>query len=299
MAKRSNKGGIGSTALGFLALGFSSAVFGALVVGPRLASALGEKEQTPVSPPTPRVASRAVPTPSETVPNVDDLVKNAKRAPEEPAAAEPKAKEEQREATPEEPAANSAPSKRDTKDETPAADPERASSTPQRTAVAAPAEEAEPTPPVVIKRHDPLEEEPATAKPSPPVTVKAATPAPRKTLAPIKTASPASDQSAAATLPTTSAPAATPADGSDSGTFRVRVGRYQTRTEAEKILGEMEKAGSKGAVFLVGGSYRVQVGVFNSRSGATHISDALRAQNFPAEVYDSPKRTKRNADAAR
>jgi cell division protein FtsN len=298
MAKRSNKGGIGSTALGFLALGFSSAVFGALVVGPRLAGALGEKEQTPAAPPAPRAASRPAPKPVENIPNVDDLVKNVKRAPEEPAAEEPKAKEEQPEVTPEEPT-KSTPVKREPKDQAPAEEQERVTTTPKRAPVAAPAEDAEPTPPVVVKRHDAVEEEPAATKTTLPITVNAVAPLPKKTSASVKPSGPAPEKSTTATLPTAPTVTATPVGGPDSGTFRVRVGRYQTRGEAEKVLGDMEKAGSKGAVFLVGGTYRVQVGVFNSRSAAGRISDALKAQNFPAEVYDSPRRAQRNADAVR
>jgi cell division protein FtsN len=299
MAKRSNKGGIGSTALGFLALGFSSAVFGALVVGPRLASALGEKEQTPVAPPGPRVSSRPQPKPAEDVPNVDDLVKNVKRAPEDPAAEEPKAKEEQPESALDKTEAKSAPTKPEAKEEAPAEEPLRRSATPKRNPVAAPAEETEPTPPVVVKRQDPFEEEPATTKPSVPATMKSVTPAARKSVAPVKPSGAALDKSPAAIVPTAPTATAIPAAGADAGTFRVRVGRYQTRAEAERVLGEMEKAGSQGAVFLVGGTYRVQVGVFNSRSAAARISDALKAQNFPAEVYDSPRRAPRSADAVR
>ena len=49
-------------------------------------------------------------------------------------------------------------------------------------------------------------------------------------------------------------------------------------------------------VFRVGDTYRVQIGVFGSRTGAEEIADGLRAHNFPAEVYDKARRVKQGSE---
>ena len=84
------------------------------------------------------------------------------------------------------------------------------------------------------------------------------------------------------------APTAAQEDGST--VYRVRVGRYKTREEAEKVRDEINKSGAASAVFLVGDSYRVQIGAYTTRARADEVAAELKARNYASEV-DERKRT--------
>jgi cell division protein FtsN len=83
--------------------------------------------------------------------------------------------------------------------------------------------------------------------------------------------------------------AATAEEEDGSTVYRVRVGRYKTREEAEKVRDEINKTGAASAVFLVGDTYRVQIGAYGTRARADEVAAELKARNYASEV-DERKR---------
>ena len=79
------------------------------------------------------------------------------------------------------------------------------------------------------------------------------------------------------------------AEEDGSTVYRVRVGRYKTRDEAEKVRDEINKTGAASAVFLVGNTHRVQIGAYTTRARADEVAAELKARNYASEV-DERKR---------
>ncbi|MFN3653044.1 MAG: SPOR domain-containing protein [Armatimonadota bacterium] len=104
-----------------------------------------------------------------------------------------------------------------------------------------------------------------------------ATPAPKPAPAKPAPAKPAAPVTAAGTE---AAPAA------DAGPLlRVRLGRFKSREDAEKLRQELgETPGAVPAVVKVGEDYRIQVGAFRQRENVDKLLQELRARNYRPEV---------------
>lgn len=259
MAKRGKNGGVGGTALGLLALGFSSAVFGALVLGPRMNGFLGA-EGKKAKPAAARQEARARRI------AMDSPTRSSRRR-AEPRKNTQVAAVPRTENRPVERAAE--PEKKRAELERGVAAAEPAAPKPVETERAR--QEAEPAP---VKMRVPAEprrrSEPAAAKPDP-ETPKAAAPAPEEKPAP-------------APIAPVSAPTA---QEGEPAVYRVRVGRYKSRDEADKVRQALAKEGRKPSVFLVGDTYRVQVGAFRSKTNAEKIAEGLRSRSYLTEVDET------------
>lgn len=67
--------------------------------------------------------------------------------------------------------------------------------------------------------------------------------------------------------------------------YRVQVGAYGSKTNANKMLAQVKAAGYQGAyVRLVGNLYKVQVGAFSKRENATKLMNELKSKGFNAFI---------------
>jgi cell division protein FtsN len=84
------------------------------------------------------------------------------------------------------------------------------------------------------------------------------------------------------------APAAPPAAESEEATvYRVRVGRFAAREEAERIRERVARAsGGDVSLIRVRGAWRVQVGAFRERGTADRVTEALRTHALEADVTE-------------
>ena len=79
----------------------------------------------------------------------------------------------------------------------------------------------------------------------------------------------------------------------DAPVYRVRVGRYTSLEEAERVRDEVNMAaGTPASVVRIGVRYRVQVGAFKNRVNAEQAAENLRALKYRAVVTEG-KRTRR------
>lgn len=67
--------------------------------------------------------------------------------------------------------------------------------------------------------------------------------------------------------------------------YRVQVGAYSSKTNANKMLAQVKAAGYQGAyVRLVGNLYKVQVGAFSKRENASKLMNELKSKGFNAFI---------------
>lgn len=67
--------------------------------------------------------------------------------------------------------------------------------------------------------------------------------------------------------------------------YRVQVGAYGSKTNANKMLAQMKAAGYQNAyVRLVGNLYKVQVGAFSKRENAIKLMNELKSKGFNAFI---------------
>jgi cell division protein FtsN len=78
-----------------------------------------------------------------------------------------------------------------------------------------------------------------------------------------------------------------PAFDVDQPVYRVRVGQFKTRDEAEKIRQKLGADKDTASIIHAGDAYRVQVGAFRSRENADKAAGALRSRNYQPEVSPS------------
>jgi hypothetical protein len=241
----SRRGDAWHTALGFLALGFASALFGALVVGPRLAP--GEKAAHAASEP-PR--EHSAPARTEPRPRRDaerELARDVTRA---VARASSEEQPEERE----EPKA-------------PAAEVEIREA-PRAEAAPKPEETAQPEP------DRPAEEPKAEEKP-------AATPAAEDRPRTRREREDKSPTERPATAEAT--PEAKPAEATRF--YRVSVGRFDTQEEAQQLRQEiLEKTGKAAHLVQLADGFRVQMGAFRHRTNAERAAEELRGLSYRPRV---------------
>jgi cell division protein FtsN len=262
--KARSKGGVGGTVLGLLALGVCSSVFGAMVLGPGISKFTGKDPDLPeVSKTEQRAARRPIFEPDT------DRDPRPERQDPDPG----------------------------TRDESKSGDPE--SDGPSTRPMPEP--EAIPVPPVEVSAPDkPARETSSKAEPAArieerraPRSEKADTErrreTPRKPRTNLK-------PEPAASVPVEhpeSAPAAPDAEGAAQRVYRIRVGRFSSREEAEKVRAEVDRASGGGAsVYKIGETYRVQVGAYRRKENADRVSAALRSRSLQPEV-DQTKATPR------
>jgi cell division protein FtsN len=67
--------------------------------------------------------------------------------------------------------------------------------------------------------------------------------------------------------------------------YRVRVGRYKTRDEADALREEVAKAaGVPASVVQIGEEYRLQVGAYRQKNYAERLARKLRSRNYQTDV---------------
>ena len=66
--------------------------------------------------------------------------------------------------------------------------------------------------------------------------------------------------------------------------YKVQVGAFRVRENAELLVSQLREDGFKAHVFLSGNLYLVQIGTFQNRDGATRVVGALKAKRYEAIV---------------
>ncbi len=66
--------------------------------------------------------------------------------------------------------------------------------------------------------------------------------------------------------------------------YKVQVGAFRVRENAELLVSQLREDGFKAHVFLSGNLYLVQIGTFQNRAGATRVVGALKAKRYDAIV---------------
>lgn len=66
--------------------------------------------------------------------------------------------------------------------------------------------------------------------------------------------------------------------------YKVQVGAFRVRENAELLVSQLREDGFKAHVFLSGNLYLVQIGTFQNRDGATRVVGALKAKRYDAIV---------------
>jgi len=68
------------------------------------------------------------------------------------------------------------------------------------------------------------------------------------------------------------------------GVYKVQVGAFRVRENAELLVSQLREDGFKAHVFLSGNLYLVQIGTFQNRDGAARVVGALKAKRYEAIV---------------
>ena len=66
--------------------------------------------------------------------------------------------------------------------------------------------------------------------------------------------------------------------------YRVQVGAYTRRVNAERMAEQLTDAGFPAAVLLQDGLYKVQAGSFRELSNAVRLEQKLRAAGYPTYI---------------
>lgn len=113
---------------------------------------------------------------------------------------------------------------------------------------------------------------------SPPAPKKVA-PAPvsQPTPAPVSRPVPAPESQ----KPTVAPSGATkPASAVSSAAFRVQVGAFRSRENAEALVRRLQEDGFQPYINYAGGIYRVRIGPFSNRADVDRLAEELRAKNY-------------------
>jgi len=109
-------------------------------------------------------------------------------------------------------------------------------------------------------------------------------PAPKKISQPTPAPAPASRPAPAPVLPKqpTVAPsgATKPAGEVSSAAFRVQVGAFRSRENAEALVRRLQEDGFQPYINFVAGMHRVRIGPFSNRADADRLAEELRAKNY-------------------
>lgn len=119
---------------------------------------------------------------------------------------------------------------------------------------------------------------------TPPASKKVGRPAPPP--APVSRPTPASvSRPAPVPKQPTVAPsgASKPASDVSSAAFRVQVGAFRSRENAEALVRRLQEDGFQPFINYTAGMYRVRIGPFSDRADADRLAEELRAKNY--EVF--------------
>jgi DedD protein len=75
-----------------------------------------------------------------------------------------------------------------------------------------------------------------------------------------------------------------PAGDVSSAGFRVQVGAFRSRENAEALLRRLQEDGFQPYINYVAGMYRVRIGPFSNRADADMLAEELRAKNYDVFV---------------
>lgn len=107
------------------------------------------------------------------------------------------------------------------------------------------------------------------SRPAPPVSPPAPEPVSRPAPAPVPK------------QPTVAPSGATkPAGEVSSAAFRVQVGAFRSRENAEALVRRLQEDGFQPYINLVAGMHRVRIGPFSNRADAEKLAEELRAKNY-------------------
>lgn len=111
------------------------------------------------------------------------------------------------------------------------------------------------------------------SRPAPPVSRPTPAPVSRPTPAPVPK------------QPTVAPSGATkPAGDVSSAGFRVQVGAFRSRENAEALLRRLQEDGFQPFINYAAGMYRVRIGPFSNRADADMLAEELRAKNYDVFV---------------
>lgn len=74
-----------------------------------------------------------------------------------------------------------------------------------------------------------------------------------------------------------------PAPGGTTALFKVQVGAFSERANAERVVAQLKEAGYE-AMIITGPPHRVQTGAFSSQENAERLAQELRQKGFEAIV---------------